>query len=46
MKSETQNQIATKRMELKKGRGYLPEHFRQIRTNLPGLFRQIRMNLP
>ena len=28
------------------GRGYLPEHFRQIRTNLPELFHQIRMNLP
>ena len=28
------------------GRGYLPEHFRQIRTNLPELFWQIRTNLP
>ena len=28
------------------GTGYLPEHFRQIRTNLPELFRQITMNLP
>ena len=29
-----------------KGRGYLPELFRQIRTYLPELFRQIRTYMP
>ena len=31
---------------LRKGRGYLPEPFRQIRTYLPEPFRQIRTYLP